>query len=464
MSAIGCTASSHISGVLNNFIPDTEHMQIMFEALQQGILVLDSIGKLVYLNQAARVQLQLPEAPSHKQIPEASARPFGISNTTGRPENHFIITLEDRESIIPAQQVMLGNIRVLTLGLACRCHQPEVLPDTNKVIGKSQPVQLLLKKVRRVADSPSSVMIRGESGTGKEVFARAIHNASRRANQPFIAINCAAIPEQLLESELFGYVKGAFTGANQKGSEGMIRQAHGGTLFLDEIGDMSLHLQAKLLRVLDRREVTPVGAAQPIPVDVRVISASHRDFEQLITDNLFREDLFYRLNVVPLELPPLRAREDDIDLLIEHFMGLHSRALARHRPALDPNTMHCLRNWHWPGNIRELSNMIEYLVNVADPTLPVTPNLLPPRMRMIQPAPNNEAKADKRLPDIPNSSTASDLAQLNLELIEKDVISRALERFSNAHDTKQNAAKALGIGIATLYRKIKKYDLEDKAS
>ncbi len=165
--------------------------------------------------------------------------------------------------------------------------------------------------------------------------------------------NAGAAKSQL-ESELFGYVKGAFTGANQKGSEGMIRQAHGGTLFLDEIGDMSLHLQAKLLRVLDRREVTPVGATHPIVVGVRVISASHRDFEQLITDNEFREDLFYRLNVVPLELPPLRAREGDIDLLIEHFMSHHSRSLARHRPALDPDTMYCLR--HWPGNIRELAS------------------------------------------------------------------------------------------------------------
>lgn len=433
--------------------------------IQQGILLFDDKGTLKHTNKAAQKQLQISN--EERALAAVTVRPFGLSTRTGRQESHYVFTVNGVETIAPAEQVNLGSYRMLVLGLARQNDDEKPDHEELKVIGQSEGIQRLLKQVRRVADSPSSVMIRGESGSGKEVFAQAIHNASRRSDKPFVAINCAAIPEQLLESELFGYVKGAFTGANQKGSEGLIRQADGGTLFLDEIGDMSLHLQAKLLRVLDRREVTPVGSTQTISVDVRVISASHQDFEKLISENLFREDLYYRLNVVPLELPPLRDREGDIDLLIDHFMATHSKALARLRPVLDTNTMTCLRNWHWPGNIRELSNMIEYLINVADPTLPVTPNLLPARMRTCLSSPKLQtAKVEiekshntqQLKPETQLHSCSEE--HLNLEMIERDVISQALNEFAQAHDTKQQAAKALGIGIATLYRKIKKYGLE----
>ena len=433
--------------------------------MQQGVLLFGSSGDLAYINAAACHQLEL--ADDRMDSVKVSFRPFGLSNSTGKEEAHYVLTIDGRERIMPASQSVVGDYRVLTLGMACECHsQPIDAPESSDIIGNSGPMQLLRKQVRRVADSPSSVMIRGESGTGKEVFARAVHAASRRADKPFIAINCAAIPEQLLESELFGYVKGAFTGANSKGSEGLIRQANGGTLFLDEIGDMTLHLQAKLLRVLDRREVTPVGSSAVIPVDVRIISATHRDFDKLISEGDFREDLFYRLNVIPLELPALHKREGDIDLLIEFFLAKHSKALARHRPALQPDTMECLRRWRWPGNIRELANMIEYLVNVADPTLPVSPNLLPEKMRLFKPEEKQESKVVEELKSesiaildkpVPFENTRC----LNIESMEKELIQQALTNFSTYHDCKQRAAHALGIGIATLYRKIKKYELED---
>ncbi len=441
------------------------------DTMQQGILLFDNSGELAYINVAACQQLELEDDQLNGV--RITVRPFGLSNSTGREETHYVLTIDGRERIMPAVQSMVGDYRSLVLGMANESQSnPIDAPESSEIIGNSEPMQLLRKQVRRVADSPSSVMIRGESGTGKEVFARAIHNASRRAGKPFVAINCAAIPEQLLESELFGYVKGAFTGANSKGSEGLIRQADGGTLFLDEIGDMTLHLQAKLLRVLDRREVTPVGCSAVIPVDVRIISATHRDFDKLMGDGEFREDLFYRLNVIPLELPSLHKRGGDIDLLIEYFLARHSKALARHRPALQSDTMECLRQWRWPGNIRELANMIEYLVNVADPTLPVSPNLLPEKMRLQKS--NSEQKAgievktDAVTEELSKSISILDKPVpfentrcLNIESMEKELIQQALTNFSSYHDCKQRAAHALGIGIATLYRKIKKYELED---
>ena len=243
-----------------------------------------------------------------------------------------------------------------------------------------RPMRQLKKLITRVAPSPSSVMIVGESGTGKEVVARAVHKLSDRQAKPFIAINCAAIPEQLLESELFGYVKGAFTGASANGKTGLIQAANHGTLFLDEIGDMPLTLQAKLLRAIESREIQPVGASHPVPVDIRIISATNQNLEQFIAEGKFREDLFYRLNVIPLRLPPLRERQDDIELLIHYFLHLHTRRLELVYPGVSPEVIALLKNYRWPGNIRELSNLMEYLVNVVPSGEVIDLSLLPPNL------------------------------------------------------------------------------------
>lgn len=236
------------------------------------------------------------------------------------------------------------------------------------------------KLISRIARGPSSVMVAGESGTGKEVVARAIHKLSDRQAKPFIAINCAAIPEQLLESELFGYVKGAFTGASANGKPGLIQAANHGTLFLDEIGDMPLTLQAKLLRAIESREIQPVGASHPVPVDIRIISATNQNLAQFIAEGKFREDLYYRLNVIPLRLPPLRERQDDIELLIHHFLQLHTRRLELVYPGVSPEVIGLLKRYHWPGNIRELSNLMEYLVNVVPSGEVIDASLLPPNL------------------------------------------------------------------------------------
>lgn len=238
------------------------------------------------------------------------------------------------------------------------------------LISRSQRMNELLAEARLVAASDASILIRGESGSGKELLACAIHRASPRANAPFVAVNCGAIPEQLLESELFGHVKGAFTGAVSN-RHGLFQAAHGGTLFLDEIGDMPLLLQVKLLRVLQERAVRPVGADQAVPIDVRIVSATHRDLDAALADGQFREDLYYRLNVVTLSLPPLSERREDIALLANHF--LQQLASKYHKPlnGFAPDALAALMTAAWPGNVRQLHNVVEQVCALA--TAPLVP-------------------------------------------------------------------------------------------
>ena len=241
-----------------------------------------------------------------------------------------------------------------------------------EIISRSQAMAELLAEAKLVAVSDASVLIRGESGTGKELLARAIHRASRRAKAPFIAVNCGAIPEQLLESELFGHVKGSFTGAVSS-REGLIQAADGGTLFLDEIGDMALHLQVKLLRVLQERVVRQVGSDAGRPVDVRVLSATHRDLEQAMLEGQFREDLYYRLNVITLTLPPLSQRREDIGLLATQFLQMLSTKYQKTVNGFAPDALEALTRAAWPGNVRQLYNVVEHVCALATaPLVPLT--------------------------------------------------------------------------------------------
>ncbi|MDD3619015.1 MAG: sigma 54-interacting transcriptional regulator [Desulfobulbaceae bacterium] len=242
------------------------------------------------------------------------------------------------------------------------------------IISRSAVMEELLSRAKLVADTDSTVLIRGESGTGKELLAIAIHRASSRRKGPFIPVNCTAIPETLLESELFGHAKGSFTGA-LKSYFGLFQSAHHGTLFLDEIGDMPMHLQVKLLRVLQERQVRPVGSTTPVPVDVRIISATHRNLEEAVENKQFRQDLFYRLNVVSLELPPLHERKEDIPLLAEYFIDILSGGGDKPVKKITPEAMQILVNAAWPGNVRQLYNVIENAYALATSPL-ITANLL----------------------------------------------------------------------------------------
>jgi two-component system response regulator GlrR len=231
----------------------------------------------------------------------------------------------------------------------------------DSVVARSEKMESVLEVVHRIAKTDSTVYINGESGTGKELIAKAIHLASERKNKPFVAINCAALPETLMESELFGHEKGAFTGA-VRSTKGLFTQAHEGTIFLDEIGDMPLSIQAKLLRVIQERQFYPVGSEKPMEVDVRVVVATQKNLEDHVRQGLFREDLFYRIHVIPIHLPPLRERKEDIPLLVEHFIKKFSQQMKKEIKGMTPVAMQRLMLHDWPGNVRELENTIEYAV------------------------------------------------------------------------------------------------------
>ena len=233
------------------------------------------------------------------------------------------------------------------------------------IVGRSRPIESILEMVRTVAPTTSTVLITGESGTGKELVARAIHEASLRREKPFISINCGAFPETLLESELFGYLKGAFTGA-ESNRKGIIESAHGGTLFLDEIGETSLGMQVKLLRVLQERSVRPLGGAMDVSVDVRLIASTNRDLKKMVASGQFREDFYYRVSVIPIHVPPLRERPSDIEPLARHFLGKFALQMGKPLTDFDAEALAVLHRWTWPGNVRELENAIEHAVAVSD--------------------------------------------------------------------------------------------------
>ena len=233
------------------------------------------------------------------------------------------------------------------------------------IVGHSRPIESILEMVRTVAPTTSTVLITGESGTGKELVARAIHEASLRREKPFVSINCGAFPETLLESELFGYLRGAFTGA-ESNRKGIIESAHGGTLFLDEIGETSLGMQVKLLRVLQERTVRPLGGAMDVSVDVRLIASTNRDLKKMVANGQFREDFYYRVSVIPIHVPPLRERPSDIEPLARHFLRKFTLQMGKPLSDFDPEALAALHRWSWPGNVRELENAVEHAVAVSD--------------------------------------------------------------------------------------------------
>lgn len=299
-------------------------------------------------------------------------------------------------------------------------------------------MQNVYLKIQKVAKTTTTTLITGESGTGKEVVAKAIHMNSNRAEKPFIPVNCGAIPESLIESEFFGYAKGAFTGANPNGKIGFFDQANGGTIFLDEIGDMPLSLQVKLLRVLQEKTITPIGSNKIKEIDVRIITATNRNLEELVKENRFREDLYYRLNVFPIYIPPLRERPTDIVELATYFIEKYSQLFNTPSKLISNEVKEFFLTYSWPGNIRELKNIIEYAINVIDEKENIIfLKHLPPRL-----ANSFEDKQIKTLAEL-----------------EKEAIKNLLEKFGESSKDKVKIAKTLDISLATLYRKIKQYNL-----
>jgi len=311
-----------------------------------------------------------------------------------------------------------------------------------KIVGHSKKLQETISLAKRVANTNVAVLIRGESGTGKELFAEAIHHESPRHNKPFVVINCGAIPAPLLESELFGYQQGAFTGADRRGREGKFEAANGGTIFLDEIGEMPGEMQVKLLRVLQNKRFYRVGGNDPVDVDVRVIAATHRDLEQMIAEGTFREDLYYRINVVSVTIPPLRQRKEDIPELIYMFIREFCLQQGREMVQLAPEVMPAMLNYPWPGNIRELRNVVERMVIFAEEDM-ILLDHLPEAIR-----------SRKYLPAIlDGEASLTDITQQT----ERDIILQALETTGG---DKSRAAKKLGVPRSTLYYKMNKFDIK----
>ncbi len=317
--------------------------------------------------------------------------------------------------------------------------------DAGEIVGRSPALKTMLSFIKTVAPTEATVLITGESGTGKELVARALHKASPRAQKPLVTVNCAALAENLLESELFGHEKGSFTGAERR-REGRFAQADGGTIFLDEIGEMPLALQAKLLRALQQGEIQRVGSDAPITVDVRVLAATNRDLRKEVTAKRFREDLYFRLNVISIEVPSLRQRLEDIPLLAAHFLQIFAERNHKQVKGFSPKALDALLRYSWPGNVRELENVVERAVILCQGDLIDLASL-----------PGNVAQSQGKGLATENSEECLDLTGLSLDEVERRAIEDTLRQTG---DNKSEAARRLGITRATLHNKLRRYGLD----
>jgi two-component system NtrC family response regulator len=340
------------------------------------------------------------------------------------------------EELLVAARRALEHQRLTTHHRYMRSERDEEFGNYG-IVGKSRAIEEVIRKLELVARSRSTVLITGETGTGKELAARAIHDRSAQREMPLIKVNCAAIPETLLESELFGHTKGAFSGATSN-KKGKFALADGGTIFLDEIGTMGLSLQSKILRVLQEREFEPLGAERPQKVDLRVIAATNRDLRRMVAEGSFQEDLFFRLSVIPIELPPLRERPEDIPPLAEHFLLKHAHRMGKRVEGFAPGSVEALKAYDWPGNIRELENTIERAVVLA--TTPLV-----------------EAEISVVAANAPAAGLPSLKLHQNLEWVERETVQRALKR---AGGVKKDAAELLGISQRALSYYLAKYRMD----
>ena len=445
-----------------------QQLTTLFDTVQEGIVAIDRDGKIVNINAAAAKMLQVAQKSvlGRELAGMISGVPLADSLATGHDvfnREAFRLIKGQRVYYVATVKTWLNGMEVwgavVTLRemaevkkIVSNLSTQEHCFSFEMILGDSPALVKTKQEAAQAAAVNVTVLIQGESGTGKELFARAIHNASSRRDKPIIAINCAAIPEALLESELFGYEEGAFTGARRGGKPGKFELADGGTVFLDEIGDMSLTLQAKLLRVLQERRIERVGSTQTTEIDVRIIAATHKDIETMVRQGEFRQDLYYRINVFPLQIPALRQRRQDLPLLIECFLARYREKMAKNVESIDAGAYACLLEYDWPGNIRELENTIEYLVSIAEAQR-IEERHIPQRIKMAR-------KTGPSSPPIEGQPTRL----LTIAELEKNAILNAIRTFGLNMRGKAQLTRALGISKATLYRKLKQYKIATDSS
>ncbi|SHJ12661.1 sigma 54-interacting transcriptional regulator [Desulfofundulus thermosubterraneus] len=444
----------------------------IFDAMYEAIIIIDYTGTIIYVNHAytnivgvpagkilgkkmedieptsmcLKVLKGHPPVLNQKILIEsigvqvlANITPFYVN---GKLQGVISVFRNIYETINLSDE--LKKMRDIAQYLHNELKSKDKLPRAfNALVGNNRYFREALVLAATVAPTDAVVMIRGESGVGKELLAEAIHKSSSRKNYPFIKVNCAAIPESLLESELFGYEEGAFTGAKKGGKPGKFELAQKGTIFLDEVGDMSPAMQAKLLRVIQEKEIEKIGGKKTVHVDVRIISATNKDLETMVVKKQFREDLYYRLNVIPIFLPPLKRRKDDIPLLVDYFLKLYCKKHNKGKMIVSSEVMNIFLKHEWPGNIRELKNVIEHAVILCSSDM-ITTKHLPWYLK-------NAQADDIKLPEWQKET----LPEL-VEKLEKDVITRVLKKYGN----KSSAIKALGISRRTFYLKLKKYQID----
>lgn len=435
----------------------TEQLKAVMASVGDGIIAIDQEGRVTHYNPAAEKIIRIP---SHEvigrpitdffppDIPLLEALKHGtVYNNReillDRTRSHYLTSgrpIHDQQGRIIGAVAILRDISDVR-DLVYTVTGP--LPLTfDQILFASGSMQRVISLAKTIARGDSTVLIRGETGTGKELFARALHAASHRADKMFVPIHCAAIPDTLLESELFGYEKGAFTGAVRGGKQGLFEFADGGTIFLDEIGELSPHLQGKLLRVLQDGKVRRVGGTREMPVNVRILAATNRNLEDQLQKGWFREDLYYRLNVIPLFLPPLRARKEDIPLLTQAFLKRFAARLQKPVTTISETALRKLVEYHWPGNIRELENVIERAVNiVTGPVVLAEHIILDPDLSLKTEA--TPALAVRSLDEV-------------VEAAERSALAQALEKYPSA----RKLGAALGISHTAVLKKLKKYSLQ----
>ncbi|HEY3364627.1 MAG TPA: sigma 54-interacting transcriptional regulator [Symbiobacteriaceae bacterium] len=451
-------------------------LEAIFNATQDAISVVDQNGMGLMVNPAycvltgmtpeqvvgkpATVDIDPTQESMHLQVLKTLRPVRAVPMVVGPRKRDVLVDVAPiiTDGVLKGAVGVVHDISELTrLSDELEQHKKLVRRLTSKytfaeIVAESAVMQQAIDQARRAAETPATVLLRGESGTGKELFAHAIHNASSRRNGQFVRVNCAAIAESLLESELFGYAEGAFTGARKGGRRGLFEEAIGGTIFLDEIGEVSLNLQAKLLRVLQEKEIVRVGEAKPVSVNARVIAATNAHLEEMIPRGTFREDLYYRLNVVPLVIPPLRHRREDIPRMVEHLIAKFNEEYGRHVGGIAPAAMARLMEYDWPGNVRELENIVgRAIIAMSYTDTSIEAYHLPPLGRSRPPAP-----AAPSLPEAGAQAPPSATLEQVVEAAERAFITRVL---AEAGGNKTETARRLSIAPRTLYYKLERYGM-----